>query len=97
VNRVDGLRCIDCAGYGDLVFLGAGDNLLTRRATARSSRKVVVVKWSSARKRHERQGLLLEKTAVEQALASVMAEPRKLSREHELALKILRAELDGTW
>jgi hypothetical protein len=79
-NAKDGLRCVRCAGYTDLCFLPAGDPKLTRLATSLSSRVVVVVKWSRARKRHERQGILVDEraygAAVEQAEADATARPK---------------------
>ena len=33
ISRETGIRCMNCAGYGDLVFLASGDAALTRRAT----------------------------------------------------------------
>ena len=59
--------CMDCAGLADLEFLPSGDAALTRRATKYSGEKVVVVRFSRARKRYERQGILVEKAALERA------------------------------
>jgi len=56
--------CMNCAGLGDLVFLPAGDAKLTRLAKAKSKRVAVVVRFSRSRKRYERQGLLVEETAL---------------------------------
>src|SRR5579864_1339549 len=67
IARATGIRCLTCAGFSDLVFLGSGDAALTRRAVALSSRNAVVVKFSRARKRHERQGVLVEASAIERA------------------------------
>ena len=67
ITRERGIRCADCAGLADLVFLPAGDTALTRRALALSSRAVTVVKFSQSRKRHERQGVLVEEAALERA------------------------------
>ena len=55
-----GPACLRCAGLDDLEFLSAGNAMLTRRAKAKSARSAVVVRFSRARKRYERQGLLLE-------------------------------------
>ncbi|HYR62576.1 MAG TPA: hypothetical protein VET24_08105 [Actinomycetota bacterium] len=60
----DGPLCMACAGLGDLVFLSAGDAALTRRAKKASGRSAVVVRFSRARKRYERQGLLVEEAAL---------------------------------
>jgi len=59
--------CLACAGFGDLEFLAAGDVALTRRATKYSGRTAVVVRFSRARKRYERQGVLVETSALERA------------------------------
>ena len=52
--------CMQCAGFGDLEYLPAGDMALTRRATKYSERIAVVVRFSRSRKRYERQGILVE-------------------------------------
>jgi hypothetical protein len=67
-----GPACLRCVGLDDLEFLPAGDALLTRRVRAKSARSAVVVRFSRARRRYERQGLLVEP----QALADI---------EHDLA------------
>jgi hypothetical protein len=59
-----GPACLDCVGLGDLEFLPSGDATLTRRVKAASPRYAVVVRWSRNRKRYERQGLLVEPTAL---------------------------------
>lgn len=56
--------CLTCAEMDHLVFLGAGDAALTRRAKAASGLSAVVVRFSRARKRYERQGILVEETAL---------------------------------
>ncbi|MBI3855895.1 MAG: hypothetical protein HY293_09425 [Planctomycetes bacterium] len=83
INREFGFRCMRCAGYGDLVFLASGDAALTRRATAFSARHAVVVKFSRARKRNERQGVLVEEQAVERARAACFEDeaPRAEARQ----------------
>lgn len=59
--------CMSCAGFDHLVFLPAGDAKLTRRVKQHSKTYVVVVKFSRARKRYERQGLLVEEQALKDA------------------------------
>src|SRR5579884_238965 len=59
--------CLPCAGLSDHAFLSAGDALLTRRATRYSGRSAVVVRFSRARKRYERQGVLVESEALDRA------------------------------
>ena len=74
VNERDGVRCVSCAGYADLCFLPAGDASLTRLATGLSERVVVVLRWSRTRKRHERQGILVEEHAYDVAIEKVKAD-----------------------
>jgi len=50
-----------------LVFLPSGDTALTRRAKKHSSLSAVVVRFSRARKRYERQGILVQEAALAQA------------------------------
>jgi hypothetical protein len=71
-----GPACLDCVGLGDLEFLGPGDALLTRRAKAKSARHAVVVKFSRARRRYERQGLLVEPQALAEAQREVAERKR---------------------
>jgi hypothetical protein len=56
-----------CADMDHLIFLPSGDAALTRRAKKASRLSAVVVRWSRTRKRYERQGLLVEEPALEQA------------------------------
>jgi hypothetical protein len=59
--------CLYCARLDGLEFLPAGDTALTRRATKYSKRAAVAVRFNRARKRYERQGILVEVTALEKA------------------------------
>jgi hypothetical protein len=59
--------CMTCADLDHLVFLPRGDTALTRRTRKHSSLSVVVVKFSRARKRYERQGVLVEEAALDKA------------------------------
>ena len=85
--------CLNCADLDHLVFLPSGDAALTRRSRKYSGLSAVVVKWSRARKRYERQGLLVENEALERAEKECAADEgdRKLARERAAAR---RAELD---
>jgi hypothetical protein len=82
-----GPLCLACADLDHLVFLMAGDAALTRRAKKASALSAVVVRWSRTRKRYERQGLLVEETALEQAeqqcLADEDARMRRRERDRE--------------
>jgi hypothetical protein len=61
----DGPLCLRCAKLDHLVFLPRGDAGLTRRAHRASSLSAVVVRFSRARRRYERQGLLVEAAALD--------------------------------
>lgn len=82
-----GPLCMTCADMDHLVFLGAGDAALTRRAKKASVLSAVVVRWSRSRKRYERQGILVEEAALEQAerecLADLDARMRRRERDRE--------------
>lgn len=82
-----GPLCLVCADLDHLVFLPSGDAALTRRAKKASGLSAVVVRWSRARKRYERQGLLVEEAALEQAeqqcLADEDARMRRRERDRE--------------
>lgn len=67
----DSPRCLDCVELDHLEYLPAGDAGLTRRARQASGVCAVVVRWSRSRKRYERQGILLEPAAIEQATRDV--------------------------
>jgi hypothetical protein len=91
--------CLNCADLDHLVFLSSGDAALTRRSRKHSGLAAVVVKWSRARKRYERQGLLVENEAMERAEkeCAVDEEARKLvraraaARRDELDLEYIRS------
>jgi len=59
--------CLSCAGFSNLIFLPSGDAKLTRRAKKYSAKSLVVVKFSRARKRYERQGILITEDAFQKA------------------------------
>jgi hypothetical protein len=63
----DNPLCLKCAGMGELIFVPSGNAKLTRLVKKHGSRYAVVVRFSRARKRYERQGLLAEREAVDKA------------------------------
>ena len=71
-----GPSCLRCAGLDDLEYLSAGNAVLTRRAKAKSKRTAVVVRFSRARKRYERKGILVEPSALAAAEQELAAEGR---------------------
>ncbi len=81
----DGERglCMTCADLDELVYLPSGNAALSRRARMHSPLSAVVVRFSRARKRYERQGILVSEVALEQAEAECLAdsESRALRRE----------------
>jgi hypothetical protein len=75
--------CLACADLDHLVFLPAGDAALTRRSKKASKLSAVVVRWNSSRKRYERQGLLVEEAALEQAELACLADADVRLRRRE--------------
>jgi hypothetical protein len=78
-----GPLCMGCADLDHLVFLPAGDAALSRRARKASRLSAVVVRFSRARKRYERQGILVEEAALEQAEARCLADEEARARRRE--------------
>jgi hypothetical protein len=75
--------CMPCADMSHLVFLPSGDAALTRRAKAHSRLSAVVVRFSRARKRFERQGILVEERALECAERECLADEEARARRRE--------------
>lgn len=84
--------CIDCADLGHLEFLSRGDAAITRRATRYSKLWAVVVEWSRARERYERQGILAEPEAIERAEEESLADAELRARRSERAALRREAE-----
>ena len=85
-----GALCLSCADLDHLVFLPSGDAALTRRARKYATLSAVVLKWAQARKRYERQGLLVEAQAREQAEKDCLADSEV--RERRRAREAIRRE-----
>ena len=75
--------CMQCAEMDHLVFLPSGDSALTRRAKRASRLSAVVVRFSRTRRRYERQGILVETDALEQAEAECLADESARGRRRE--------------
>ena len=77
--------CMECADLDHLVWLPSGDAALTRRAKKHSKLWAVIVKFSRARRRYERQGLLVEEQALDQAQEECLADEalRQARRERD--------------
>jgi len=78
-----GPLCLGCADLAHLVFLPSGDAALTRRARKASGLSAVVVRFSRARKRYERQGILVEEEALERAEEECPADADARARRRE--------------
>ena len=96
IYEVDRIVCLTCAGLDRLIFLPSGDTALTRRATKHSTLSAVVVKYSRRRKRHERQGVLVEPAALDRAEAECLSDEDARSRARERAA-VRREVLDGAY
>jgi len=77
--------CAACADLDHLVFLARGNTALTRRATKHSGLSAVVVRWSSTRRRYERQGILVEEEALELAEAESLADADRREAQRQRA------------
>jgi hypothetical protein len=88
-----GPLCMGCADLGHLAFLPSGDAALTRRAKKASGLSAVVVRFSRARRRYERQGILVEEDALEQAEAECLADADARARRRERE-QLRRADQD---
>lgn len=75
--------CLECADLDHLVFLPSGDMALTRRSRKYSPLSAVVVRFSRARRRYERQGLLVDSDALDRAEKECLSDEdrRQLQRE----------------
>jgi hypothetical protein len=85
--------CLSCADLDHLIFLPSGDAALTRRSAKYSTLSAIVLKWSRARKHYERQGLLVEESALQRAEQECLADEDIRARRREREAE-RRAELD---
>jgi hypothetical protein len=88
-----GALCLACADLDHLLFLPSGNVALTRRARKHSTLAAVVLKWSHARKRYERQGLLVEARGLEKAEEECLADSEVRTRQREREA-VRREEID---
>lgn len=66
--------CLTCADLDELVYLPAGNTALTRRARKASRLSGVVIRFSRARERYEREGVLVEESALQEAEQKCLAD-----------------------
>jgi len=85
--------CLSCADLDHLVFLPAGDTALSRRARKHSPLSAVVVRFSRARKRYERQGLLVTAEALAKAEEECVADAPERAKARAQA-SLVREEED---
>ncbi len=81
----DRALCLDCADLAHLEYLPSGNTALTRRATKHSPLRAVVVQWAYARKRYERQGILVTADALRRAEEECLADEDRRARQRERA------------
>lgn len=88
--------CLTCADLDHLDYLPSGDAAMTRRATRYSRLRAVVVRFSRARKRYERQGVLVEPQALERAERECLDDEESRRRARERAA-VRRAAADQAY
>lgn len=91
-----GPHCLACVDLDHLVFLPAGDAAVTRRAVKASPLHAVVVRFSRARKRYERQGVLVQEEALAKAEAECLVDGEARARRR-LRDAVRREGLDEAW
>jgi hypothetical protein len=85
--------CLECADLDRLVFLPRGDVALTRRSRKYSTLSAVVLRFSRARKRYERQGLLVEPEALDRAEKECLTdEQHRLAQRQRASVARERAD-----
>jgi len=87
---VKGAVCLSCAGLNELVILPSGNTALTVRSRKYSKISAVILRYNKSRKRFERQGVLVEEKALEQAKLDCEADAGK--REIQRGKSAVRRE-----
>lgn len=96
LSKDKGALCLACADLDYLVYLPSGNAALTRRAVKYSTLSAIVLKFSRARKRYERQGIMVESEALEKAEIECLADQEiRMNRQERAVLK--RAEMDNKY
>jgi hypothetical protein len=75
--------CLKCADLDHLLYLPSGDATLTRRARKYSKLSAVVVRFSRARGRYERQGALVGEEALREAEEECLSDADARARQRE--------------
>lgn len=89
----DASLCLSCADFDHLLFLPSGDAALSRRAKKESTLSALVMRFNRRRKRYERQGILVERAALERAEDQCLADEDIRARRRERDA-VRRAEQD---
>lgn len=79
----DQALCLSCADFDHLVFLPSGNAALSRRAKLESTLSALVLQFNRRRKRYERQGILVEESALERAEQRCLADEDVRARRRE--------------
>jgi hypothetical protein len=87
--------CLPCARLDDLEYLPSGDAALTRRAARYSERTAVVVRFSRSRGRYERQGILVENSALEKAEQECSLDANERARARAVGGRTARGAAAG--
>jgi hypothetical protein len=103
LSRDKGALCRACADLDHLGYLPSGGAALTRRAKSKSALCAVVLKWSRSHKRYERQGVLVEEDALDQAEADCLNDTelrerlkaREAERRQRIDREILKSRPGG--
>ncbi|HEY0790615.1 MAG TPA: DUF2293 domain-containing protein [Chthoniobacterales bacterium] len=88
LEKERGALCLECADLEALDFLPSGDAALTRRATKHSRLKALVLQFSRTRKRYERQGVLVQREALERAEAECLEDAEQRERRRIRAAEV---------
>ena len=75
--------CLSCSDLDHLAFLPSGNAALTLQSGKHSILKAVEFKWSTRRKRCERQGILVEEAAIDQADEDCLSDADIRARRRE--------------
>jgi hypothetical protein len=78
-------HCLECADLDHLIYLGSGDACMTRRAKKYSGLSAIVLRFSRARRRYERQGMLVERAALHRAQEECAADADERAARRQLA------------
>ncbi len=94
INTSSRHYCLSCADLDHLIYLPSGNTALTRRASKHSTLVAIVYRFSSARKRNERQGTLVESNALQKAEKECLSDDdaRKIQRERSAEKRIVQDE-----